>query len=137
MMRQKDYNNVEKEVRRLFWKGVSDRDRAIFEGAITLGAIYHQFSGTPIVKREGVLTALEKAIESTMSCQPYIEKVEIKIDRMKAKSGAHPYDYGELSGKNTKIKVISRYGNTRAYFGIRFLPRLNFPLAYIEKIEEG
>ena len=136
MMNQKKYSDVEKEVRRFFWKGVSDRDRAIFEGAITLGAIYHQFAGTPIVNREAVLTALENAIESTMSCQPYIEKVEIKIDRRKVESGTHPYDYGELSGKNTDIKVISRYGNTRVHFGIRFLPELNFPLAYIEKIEE-
>lgn len=136
-MSQKNYSDVEKEVRGFFWKGVSDRDRAIFEGAITLGAIYHQFVGTPIVNRESILTALEKAIESTMSCQPYIEKVEIKIDRKKAKSGTHPYDYGELSGKNTDIKVISRYGDARVHFGIRFIPKLDFPLAYIEKIEEG
>jgi len=137
MMNRKSYSDVEKEVRRFFWKGVSDRDRAIFEGAITLGAIYHQFAGTPIVNREGVLTALENAIESTMSCQPYIEKVEIKIDRRKVKSGTHPYNYGEFSGKNTDIKVISRYGNTHVHFGIKFIPKLNFPLAYIEKIEEG
>ncbi|MEM3588173.1 MAG: dihydroneopterin aldolase family protein, partial [Candidatus Jordarchaeaceae archaeon] len=53
----------EERAKRYFGKEVTDRDRAIFEGGITLGAIYHQFVGTPISRDAAVVSALEKAIE--------------------------------------------------------------------------
>lgn len=55
-----------------FGDGVTDRDRAIFEGAITLGALYHQFIGTPIRDPE----ALERAIEESALAHPYIVRAE-------------------------------------------------------------
>jgi hypothetical protein len=31
-----------------YFKNISKRERAIFEGAITMGALFHQFIGTPV-----------------------------------------------------------------------------------------
>ncbi len=31
-----------------YFKNISNRERAIFEGAITMGALFHQFVGTPV-----------------------------------------------------------------------------------------
>ena len=100
-----------------------------------MGAIFHQFIGTPIKNDPKILAALEKSIELTMSCQPYIEKVEVKILPHDLKSGAHIYDYYNLNEKNLVLKVISKYGKVRVHFGMKYIPELEFPLMYIEKIE--
>lgn len=71
-----------------------------------------------------------------MSCQPYIEKVDAKIVPSKLKSGEHSYDYSELKGENLVIKVISKYGNVRVHSRMKYIDELDFPLMYIENIEE-
>ncbi len=126
----------EERAKRYFGKEVTDRDRAIFEGGITLGAIYHQFVGTPISRDATVVSALEKAIEKTMSLQPYIERVEVKIDTSEMRQSSHPYDYGEVGGRNLSVKLVSKYGKARVYMKMFFVPELNYPLMFIEKIEE-
>jgi hypothetical protein len=126
----------EERAKRYFGKEVTDRDRAIFEGGITLGAIYHQFVGTPISRDAAVVSALEKAIEKTMSLQPYIERLEVKIDTSKMRQPSHPYDYGEVGGRNLSVKLVSKYGKARVYMKMFFVAELDYPLMFIEKIEE-
>ncbi|MEM3563429.1 MAG: dihydroneopterin aldolase family protein [Candidatus Jordarchaeaceae archaeon] len=126
----------EERAKRYFGKEVTDRDRAIFEGGITLGAIYHQFVGTPISRDAAVVSALEKAIEKTMSLQPYIERLEVKIDKSKMRQPSHPYDYDEVGGRNLSVKLVSKYGKARVYMKMFFVPELDYPLMFIEKIEE-
>lgn len=129
-------NDIELKVKKYFGKNVTDRDRAIFEGAIKLGATFHQFVGTPIKNDPKIISSLEKSIELTMSCQPFIEKVEVKIDTSNIKNGANNYDYSSLKGEDLILKVISKYGNARIHFGMKYIPELDYPLMYIEKIEE-
>ena len=129
-------NEFEQEAKKYFSKNVTDRDRAIFEGGITLGAIFHQFIGTPVKNDPKIIEILEKSIELSMSCQPYIEKVKAKIIISKLKSGEHSYDYSELKGENLVLGVISKYGNVRVHFGMKYIEELDFPLMYIESIEE-
>ncbi len=131
-----EIEEFEAKAKRYFGKNVTDRDRAIFEGAISLGAAYHQFVGTPISKDAKVGSMLEKAIEKTISLQPYIKSVEVKIDLSKLKKGSHPYDYSEVSGRNLQIKLVSKYRKSRVYMGMSFVSELDFPLMFIEKIEE-
>lgn len=131
-----EIEKFEAKAKRYFGKEVTDRDRAVFEGAITLGAAYHQFVGTPISKDAKFISTLEKAIEKTMSLQPYIESVEVKIDISNIREGSHPYDYSEVGGRNLSVKLVSKYGKTRVYMRMSFIPELDFPLMCIEKIEE-
>lgn len=122
--------------KKYFSKDVNDRDRAIFEGAITLGATFHQFIGTPIKNDPKILSKLKSAIESSMSCQPFIEDVKVDLVLPKIKSGQHSYDYSTINENNFNLKVISKYGNVRVTFGMKFVEELSFPLMYIEDIEE-
>jgi len=92
--------------------------------------------GTPIKNDAKILSSLEKSIELTMSCQPFIEKVEVKIKPPEIKPGEHSYDYSVLNGKNFTLKVISKYGKVRVHFGMKYIEELDFPLMYIEKIED-
>lgn len=34
-----------------YFKNLSDRERAVFEGGISLGALFHQFVGTPVSEK--------------------------------------------------------------------------------------
>ncbi|MHA1385277.1 MAG: dihydroneopterin aldolase family protein [Candidatus Helarchaeota archaeon] len=127
---------METKVKKYFSKNVTDRDRAIFEGAITLGATYHQFIGTPLRNDPKIISSLEKSIELTMSCQPFIEKVEVKITPPEIGSNEHHYNYSALNRKNFTLRVISKYGKVKVYFKMKYIPELDFPLMFIEKIED-
>ena len=129
-------SRFEERAKKYFGLEVTDRDRAIFEGAITLGAIYHQFVGTPVSRDAGVVSTLERAIEKTMALQPYIESVKVKIDTSDIGEGTHPYDYSEVSGRNLSVELVSRYGKARVHMGMKFVAELDFPLMFIERIEE-
>ena len=43
-----------------YFRNLSNRERAIFEGGISMGALYHQFVGTPVNIES--CNSLEKAI---------------------------------------------------------------------------
>ena len=69
------------DVNKEYFSNITNRERAIFEGAITMGALFHQFVGTPISKETA--PSLENAIKNSLELQPAIEKVDIKIDLSK------------------------------------------------------
>lgn len=113
--------------RKYFDPKVTDRERAIFEGGITLGALYHQFIGASIHD----VRALERAIEQAAVAQPFVESADVKITLPRQKSRP-PYVYPELTGKMLSITLTTRYGGARARLGMRHVPDLDYPLMYIE-----
>ncbi|MHA1505615.1 MAG: dihydroneopterin aldolase family protein [Candidatus Asgardarchaeia archaeon] len=117
-----------------FDSSVTDRERAIFECGISLGAIYHQFVGTPIFKAN--LELLEKAIKSCIESQPFIEEVDVKITPPRDVEGISPYVFCEISGYNLRAKVVSKYGKYRVVGRLNYDEELKYPLMYIEKVEE-
>ncbi len=131
-------SDVESLARQFFLKDITDRERAIFEGAITLGAIFHQFVGIPVCKDKKVIQAIKRAIETTMELQPYKEDVKVKINLGGTKSRKrNPYDYETLRGKHMDVRVISRYGSSKATLRMKYIPKLDYTLMYIEKIERA
>ena len=65
--------DVDKE----YFSNITKRERAIFEGAISMGALFHQFVGTPVNK--DTKESLERAMEESLNLQPAIEKVEVEM----------------------------------------------------------
>ena len=124
----------EDAAKKKFDSSLSDRERAIFECGISLGAMYHQFVGTPIFKAN--LEILEKAIKSCIESQPFIEEVDVKITPPKDLRGVSPYVFYEISGYNLRAKVISRYGKYRVVGRLEYDEELNYPLMYIERVEK-
>ena len=126
----------EKVERRLFDPEITDRERAVFEGGIALAALYHQFLGTPITKRDDILDSVKDAIERAMMLQPYRERVEVKILKNKiSNKRRHPYDYETLKGKHLDVRVVIRYGKTRATVRMKYVPELDYNLMYVEKLK--
>ena len=116
-----------------YFKNISKRERAIFEGAITMGALFHQFIGTPVSIKS--VESLEKSIENAMELQPCINRVEIKINREILKKIENEYDYISLTGEMLDVKVVSDYSDKRAVIRLKYITELNYPLMYVEAIE--
>ena len=120
--------DVDKE----FFSNISSRERAIFEGAISMGALFHQFIGTPV--NANSLSSLEIAIEESLLLQPAIEKVEVNIDLAKLKEEMTDFDYVSLSGDMLDVKIWSKIDNVLAIVRMKFIEELNYPLMFIEEI---
>lgn len=129
--------NLKDKARKYFDPSVTDRERAVFEGGIALGALTHQLVGTPVARDRAVIRALEKAAEKVFLLQPYRTAVKVRIDpkRLRRRRG-DPYSYTALQGKHLKVEVRTCYGKAEATLKMKYLPQLGFSLMYIEKVEE-
>jgi len=124
--------------RKFFDQGVTDRERAVFEGGIALAAIYHQFVGIPIPRDPGAIEALERTIAQTAAVRPYKKSVTVRIDRDAIKpSGKNPYDYETLKGKHLDVRVETVYGRARALVRMKYIPEIDYNLFFIERVEQG
>ncbi|WP_405269856.1 dihydroneopterin aldolase family protein [Methanobrevibacter sp.] len=122
--------DVDKE----YFSNISTRERAIFEGAISMGALFHQFVGTPINK--DTKKSLENAMEESLKLQPAIEDVKVKIRFDKLEESMTEFDYTSLTGDMLDVKIFTKVDNVTAVIRIEFIEELNYPLMYVENIEE-
>ncbi len=114
---------------------VTDRDNALFEAGIKLGALYHQFTGSPV--NLDTVSSLEQAIQESISVQPYVKEISVKIDRDMLKSKlSSEFGYSELQGPMLKVRITVKYGSVKVIVGMEYNPELNYPLMKIEEIEE-
>lgn len=122
--------DVDKE----YFSNISTRERAIFEGAISMGALFHQFVGTPVNK--DTKKSLEVAMEESLKLQPAIEDVKVEIRFDKLEESMTEFDYTSLSGDMLDVKIFTKVENVTAVIRIEFIEELNYPLMYVENIEE-
>lgn len=87
---------------------ITDRERAAFEAGIKLGALYHQFVGTPIA-RETAAT-VETAIEQAIGLQPYVTDITVRLNREAMVSNR--FGYSELAGKMIDARITTTVGVT-------------------------
>ena len=117
-----------------YFSNISNRERAIFEGAISMGALFHQFVGTPFNKTN--IASLEKAMEESFALQPCIEKVEVSIDLDRLDKAMTEFEYTSLSGDMLDVKIYSQLDDVLAVIRIKFIEELNYPLMFVEEIIE-
>jgi len=114
---------------------VNDRDRAVFEAGIKLGALYHQFVGTPISIE--TIENLARAIEQSVILQPHVRSISVSIDREMVEKRQNPkYNYCELEGRMLNVGLQIRYKNTIATAELAYDEEQDYPLMSIKKIEE-
>ena len=121
--------DVDKE----YFSNITSRERAIFEGAISMGALFHQFVGTPV--NSNTKEGLEKAMEDSLSLQPAIENVEVEIRFDKLEESMTEFDYTSLTGDMLDVKIHTKVDDALAIIRIEFIEELNYPLMYVEDIE--
>lgn len=114
---------------------ITERDRALFEAGIKLGALYHQFVGTPVNME--TVESLEDTISKSISVQPYADDISVRIDRDMVTSRLNKkFGYCELEGRMLDVEARIVYGNATALVGLKFDQTLEYPLMRIIDVTE-
>ncbi len=114
---------------------INDRDSAVFEAGIKLGALYHQFVGTPL--NVDTIDDLARAIEESVALQPYVRSISVLIDREMVEKKQNPkFKYCELEGRMLNVSLQILYKNTIAAVELAYDEGLDYPMMRIKKIEE-
>lgn len=119
-----------------FSPDLTERERACFETGIKLGALYHILCGIPISSNEKTLQSIEKGIEASISCQPYVKFVKISLDRNKISGDkSTQFDYDDIKGEFIGADLIVEYESVEISAKIKWVEDMQFPLMVIEKIK--
>ena len=116
-----------------YFQNITTRERAIFEGAITMGALFHQFVGTPVSIDSA--PSLEKAIEESLTLQPCISCVKVSINREMLEKAENEYEYLSLTGDMLDVRVSSQYQEVKAVVRMHYIEELQYPLMYVEEVD--
>ncbi len=122
------------DVNKEYFSNITTRERAIFEGAISMGALFHQFVGTPVNKN--TKNSLETSMEESLKLQPAIEDVKVNIRFDKLEESMTEFEYTSLTGDMLDVKIYTKVENAKAIIRIEFIEELNYPLMYVEDIKE-
>lgn len=109
---------------------VNNRDQAVFEAGIKLGALYHQWVGTPISRKSAA--SVESAIEQAVILQPNVEEITVRLDRNLMTENM--FGYSELTGLMFEVDLVTRVGFT--YCRARLAPHNGYPLMQIMECNE-
>ena len=128
------FKGDEMDVDKEFFSNITSRERAIFEGAISMGALFHQFVGTPVNNQ--TKKSLEDAMRNSLNLQPAIEDVEVNIDFTRLEDAMSEFDYTSLTGDMLDVKIHTKVDDVKAVIRIKFIEELNYPLMYVEDIKD-
>ncbi|MEM2109504.1 MAG: dihydroneopterin aldolase family protein [Candidatus Odinarchaeota archaeon] len=123
----------EDEAKRFFPQDLTDRDRAVFEAGVKIGAVYHQFIGAPIPREKKSLKILEAAIEESVKTQPWVKNVKVSL-KPRIRRGAYSYD--EISKNNITVWLNIKYNTVEVEAVLKYNEELKYPLAYIKNIKK-
>ena len=109
---------------------ISDCEQAVFEAGIKLGALYHQWVGTPICRESAA--SVESAIEKAVILQPFVEEITVRLDRELMKENI--FGYSELAGLMFDVTIITRVNCS--YCKARLAPHSGYPLMQVVECRE-
>ena len=109
---------------------ISDREQAAFEAGIKLGALYHQWVGTPLSRVSAA--SVEAAIEKAVILQPCVEKVSVRLNRNLMTPNR--FGYSEVSGLMLDIEIVTRV--RFAYCRAQLVASDGYPLMRIVECNE-
>ena len=110
----------------------TDGERAVFEAAIKLAMVYHQFVGVPVTYASA--RSLERAIEEAIRLQPWVVRARARIDRRAVRGTPGRYGYRSLDGRMLDVEVTTRYGSAEARCALKFVRELKYPLMFIREV---
>jgi len=111
---------------------VTPRDNAVFETGIKLGALYHQFVGSPINLK--TVDSMENAIAQSISVQPYVKSITVHINREMVEENLSSFGYTELKGTMLRVDAVISYENYEVSAGMTL--KDGYPLMEIKEIKE-
>ena len=113
-----------------YFSNLTDRERAIFEGGISMGSLFHQFVGTPVSL--DTVGSLEVAIRESIMLQPAIIDVSVKLDKQLIEKSSGAMGYTSLSGEMLNVKLTTQINQKVITTCISYDENLHYPMMYIE-----
>ncbi len=117
-----------------YFASVEPQVRAAFELGIKFGALYHTSIGRPIRNDPKTISEIENGIKASISCQPYVKSVSVKIKG--DLDSSKEFKYGEISGHNLYAEISVVYDGVRITGKLEWIPELNYPLMYISEVNK-
>ena len=108
----------------------TDHEQALFEAGIKLGALYHQWVGTPVSRSSAEV--LEAAIEKSHILQPFVEEITVRLDRNLMTP--NDYGYSEVQGLMFDVDMVVRVGFS--YCRVRLHPKGSYPMMEVIESRE-
>ena len=119
-----------------FPEDLSNRERAAFELGIKLGALFHIAVGMPISKNEEDIRSVERGLEATLTCQPYVSSATISLTREKIKGERkHEFDYSGINAGILNAQINIKFKNVNIKGKLEWIEKINHPLMYISEIQ--
>jgi hypothetical protein len=106
------------------------REQAVFEAGIKLGALYHQWVGTPVSPESAA--GVERVMEKSVILQPCVEEITVRLDRNLMLPNR--FGYSELSGLMFDVEIVTRAGF--AYCRARLSPDQGYPFMQVVECRE-
>jgi len=126
----------DKIVEGYFSEDLSNRERAAFELGIKLGALFHIAVGIPISKNEAVVTAIEKGLEESIKCQPYVSSVRVSLSREKIKGEKkYEFDYSGITPSILNAQIDVNFRDISIRGKMEWIEKFRHPLMYISEIK--
>ncbi len=110
---------------------MNDREQALFEAGIKLGALYHQYVGAPLDL--DAIPAIENAIQKSIGVQPYVEDIQVRIDPERVSSKINKFGYTELEGGMLDVQLVVAYGKAKVLVKMQYDEDADYPLMFIER----
>ncbi|MBP5474746.1 MAG: dihydroneopterin aldolase family protein [Methanomicrobium sp.] len=107
-----------------------NKAQAVFEAGIKLGALYHQWVGTPISPKTAA--SVEKAIENAVGLQPYVTDIKVKIHT--GMMVINSFGYSELAGKMFEVRITTVYEGAKCVAELKL--ENEYPMMKILSLEE-
>jgi len=110
----------------------TERDRALFEAGIKLGALFHQYIGSPVNDRSA--GCLEEAMRNSMLAQPYVKEASVVIDRNELRRTQSSFGYASLGERMLGASVTIVYKGTRVDASLGWVEELGYPLMRVDRV---
>ncbi len=110
---------------------MNNRELALFEAGIKLGALYHQYVGAPL--DVAAIPVMENAIQKSIGVQPYVEDIRVRIDPERVSAKINKFGYAELEGSMLDVELVVKYGGAKVLVKMQYDEDAEYPLMFIER----
>lgn len=110
----------------------NDKERTAFELGIKLGALFHQFIGSPVSSKN--INVLEKAMEKTIESQAFVKSASVTVHpEGNDNSKMGPFDYKTLQEDMLEAEIVVEYDGIEAVGEMKYIDELKYPLMYLKE----
>ncbi len=107
------------------------REMCAFEAGIKLGALFHQFIGTPVSNASKA--SLEEAIRSAVMNQPYVKRVDVRIKpEVLERASKNAFGYASLTPEMLEASVWIEYRGVTCRGRLAYVEDKRYPLMWVE-----